>query len=80
MIVLGSDWLRSLGQRYRSQLLMSLHSFSLFYCEKLITVSGDALDRLWNINKRPNYESEVRPLSADAFLFAGLIMRLPLTC
>lgn len=38
------------------------------------------LERLWNINKGPNYEFEVRPLSVEAVLFAGLIMRLPFTC
>lgn len=81
-IILGSDWLRQLHQRYRRKLSTSQFFSSSFflYCERLITVSGDALERLWNINKGPNYEFEVRPLSVEAFLFAGLIMRLPFTC
>lgn len=58
---------------------LSLPNFS-FYCERLITVPGDAVGSTWNINKGPNYEFEVRPLSAEAFLFARLIMRLPFTC
>lgn len=56
------------------------HVLLFSYRERLITVSGDVPERLWNINKGPNYESEVRPLSAEDFLFAGLIMRPRFTC
>lgn len=62
----GGMILTELGQR-NSRNLSTSFLLLFFYCDRLMSVLGAALERLWNINKGSNYDLEVWPLSEEAF-------------